>query len=75
MRLNIDQDKDRANDYFGDFECLIFVLFSYRLDVYRKVESDLTQPTTYGALLFLTCILFIVFLFISELYAFLSVEL
>lgn len=45
-----------------------------RFDIYRKVPKDLTQPTLTGAIISIGCVLFILFLFLSELYAFLSVE-
>jgi hypothetical protein len=41
-----------------------------RFDIYRKVPKDLTQPTNAGASISICCILFILFLFISELFGF-----
>ncbi|XP_064600110.1 endoplasmic reticulum-Golgi intermediate compartment protein 1-like [Liolophura sinensis] len=43
-----------------------------RFDVYRKVPKDLTQPTLTGAVISISSILFIAFLFISELLVFIS---
>ncbi|XP_071545931.1 endoplasmic reticulum-Golgi intermediate compartment protein 1-like [Panulirus ornatus] len=45
-----------------------------RLDFYRKVPKDLTQPTITGAVISITCITFMLTLFISELLHFLSGE-
>ena len=45
-----------------------------RLDIYRKVPKDLTQPTTTGACVSIGCVLFIVFMFTSELIHFLQVD-
>lgn len=45
-----------------------------RLDIYRKVPKDLTQPTTAGAIISVVGSLFIFFLFISELASFINVE-
>lgn len=50
-------------------------LFSFdvrRLDIYRKVPKDLTQPTTTGAVISIGCVTFMLFLFTSELMHFLS---
>ncbi|CAG2103486.1 unnamed protein product [Medioppia subpectinata] len=43
-----------------------------RFDVYRKVPKDLTQPTLTGAVISICCLLLIAFLFISELFDFMS---
>ncbi|XP_069186083.1 endoplasmic reticulum-Golgi intermediate compartment protein 1-like [Procambarus clarkii] len=54
------------------------VFFSFdvrRLDIYRKVPKDLTQPTITGAVISVTCITFMLILFTSELLHFLSGEL
>lgn len=45
-----------------------------RLDIYRKVPKDLTQPTVSGALISICCIAFMTILFISELIDFLTPE-
>jgi len=45
-----------------------------RLDIYRKVPKDLTQPTYSGAFVSVGCIIFISLLLISELSRFLSVQ-
>lgn len=45
-----------------------------RLDVYRKVPKDLTQPTVTGAIISICCCLFMAVLFFSELSVFLSTE-
>ena len=44
------------------------------LDVYRKVPKDLTEPTIAGAVISVCSLTLIVFLFISELVAFISTE-
>lgn len=54
-----------------------FILFSdpvYRFDIYRKVPKDLTQPTVTGAIVSITCIVFITFLLLSEFYSFISTQ-
>lgn len=43
-----------------------------RFDVYRKVPKDLTQPTLTGACISIFSVLFILFLFLSELSLFIS---
>ena len=43
-----------------------------RLDIYRKVPKDLTQPTTGGAVISVCCIIFMTLLFLSELVEFLT---
>jgi len=43
-----------------------------RLDIYRKVPKDLTQPTVTGAVISVSCVLFMMTLFVSELFHFLS---
>jgi len=45
-----------------------------RLDIYRKVPKDLTQPTTSGACISVVCVMFISFMLINDLLAFLSVD-
>ncbi|XP_059175916.1 endoplasmic reticulum-Golgi intermediate compartment protein 1-like [Physella acuta] len=45
-----------------------------RLDIYRKVPKDLTQPTLTGAMISVCSCLFITYLFVSELREFLTVE-
>jgi len=45
-----------------------------RLDIYRKVPKDLTQPTVTGAVISICCCLFMAFLFFSELSHFISPE-
>lgn len=46
-----------------------------RLDIYRKVPKDLTQPTYTGAIISICCCFFILFLFLSELAGFIATEL
>lgn len=45
-----------------------------RLDIYRKIPKDLTQPTVSGAIISICCMLFMTFLFMSELLHFISPE-
>jgi len=45
-----------------------------RFDIYRKIPKDLTQPTNTGATISICCVLFIVFLLMSEFIAFLMPE-
>lgn len=45
-----------------------------RLDIYRKVPKDLTQPTVSGALISISCVIFMTVLFLSELIDFLTPE-
>jgi len=45
-----------------------------RFDIYRKVPKDLTQPTTTGAAISLTCCAFILYMLASEFLRFLSVN-
>ncbi|XP_015794921.1 endoplasmic reticulum-Golgi intermediate compartment protein 1 [Tetranychus urticae] len=46
-----------------------------RFDVYRKIPKDLKEdPTNTGAIISLCCCFFITFLFFSELFAYLSLE-
>ncbi|KAK3095302.1 hypothetical protein FSP39_012977, partial [Pinctada imbricata] len=45
-----------------------------RFDVYRKVPKDLSQATTTGAVISICSVIFIVFLFLSELALFISHE-
>ncbi|KAK6174231.1 hypothetical protein SNE40_017550 [Patella caerulea] len=45
-----------------------------RLDIYRKVPKDLTQPTFVGACISVSSVLFITFLFLSELMLFISMD-
>lgn len=51
------------------------MLFNFRkLDIYRKVPKDLTQPTNSGAVISICCIAFMTILFVSELVDFLTPE-
>lgn len=43
-----------------------------RLDIYRKIPKDLTQPTTTGAMISIFCVSFIGLMLITELIAFIS---
>lgn len=43
-----------------------------KLDIYRKVPKDLTQPTLAGAVISIFCVLFILFLLVSEFMFFIS---
>lgn len=43
-----------------------------KLDIYRKVPKDLTQPTNSGAVISIFCIVFMTILFLSELIDFLT---
>ncbi|KAK2143437.1 hypothetical protein LSH36_840g02016 [Paralvinella palmiformis] len=45
-----------------------------RLDIYRKVPKDLTQPTITGACISILSCIFMVFLFYSELVSFITTE-
>lgn len=45
-----------------------------RFDIYRKVPKDLTQPTVTGACVSIVSVLFMLFLFLSELTGFLQME-
>lgn len=45
-----------------------------RLDIYRKIPKDLTQPTYTGAVISISSTIFIIFLFISELSSFLTTD-
>lgn len=45
-----------------------------RFDIYRKVPKDLTQPTLTGACISISSVLFITYLFLSELSLFLTHE-
>lgn len=45
-----------------------------RLDVYRKVPKDLTQPTVTGAIISVCCCTFMCLMLLSELYNFISPE-
>lgn len=45
-----------------------------RLDIYRKVPKDLTQPTVSGAIISICCVAFMTILFVSELIDFLTPE-
>ncbi len=43
-----------------------------RMDIYRKVPKDLTQPTTTGAIISICCTVFIVIMLLVELFFFIS---
>lgn len=45
-----------------------------RLDIYRKVPQDLTEPTTSGAIISLVCVLVIISLLVVELKHFMALE-
>lgn len=45
-----------------------------RLDIYRKVPKDLTQPTVGGAVISICCVVFMTVLFVSELIDFITPE-
>ncbi|XP_014671707.1 PREDICTED: endoplasmic reticulum-Golgi intermediate compartment protein 1-like [Priapulus caudatus] len=45
-----------------------------RFDIYRKIPKDLTQATLTGGYISVCCVLFIAFLFVSELYFFLKAD-
>lgn len=45
-----------------------------RLDIYRKVPKDLTQPTAAGAAISISCCFFIIMLLISEFVSFIHVD-
>jgi hypothetical protein len=53
---------------------LIAILLIVRLDIYRKVPKDLTQPTTTGAVISIVCCLSITVLLVSELHRFLDTD-
>uniref|UniRef100_A0A9J2NZB9 Endoplasmic reticulum vesicle transporter C-terminal domain-containing protein n=1 Tax=Ascaris lumbricoides TaxID=6252 RepID=A0A9J2NZB9_ASCLU len=46
-----------------------------RLDIYRKIPKDLTQPTRTGAVISIICVCFIAFMLFNDLRMFLSVDL
>ena len=41
-----------------------------RLDIYRKIPKDLTQPTTTGAIVSICCVSFIVLMIFTEVSSF-----
>eukprot|EP00094_Tigriopus_californicus_P009464 TCALIF_09127-PA protein Name:"Similar to ergic1 Endoplasmic reticulum-Golgi intermediate compartment protein 1 (Danio rerio)" AED:0.32 eAED:0.32 QI:344/1/0.5/1/1/1/2/0/130 len=43
-----------------------------RLDIYRKIPKDLTQPTTTGAIVSVCCVSFIVLMLMTELVWFIT---
>jgi hypothetical protein len=43
-----------------------------RLDIYRKIPKDLTQPTTTGAIVSICCVCFICCMLLTELMWFIS---
>ena len=43
-----------------------------RMDIYRKVPKDLTQPTTTGAIISICCVVFMLFMLGTELVWFIS---
>ena len=43
-----------------------------RLDIYRKVPKDLTQPTLTGAIISICCVIFICLMLVTELLWFIS---
>ncbi|KAK2712506.1 endoplasmic reticulum-Golgi intermediate compartment protein 1-like [Artemia franciscana] len=45
-----------------------------RLDIYRKVPKDLTQPTVTGAIISVCCVTFMCLMFLSEFLRFMSVD-
>lgn len=49
-------------------------MFIHRLDIYRKVPQDLTEPTLSGAIISLLCVSLIIILFFVELRHFLAQE-
>lgn len=49
-------------------------MFIHRLDIYRKVPQDLTEPTLSGAIISLLCVSLIIILFFVELRHFLAPE-
>ena len=50
----------------------IMVFDVKKLDIYRKIPKDLTQPTTTGAVISVCSVSFICLLLVSELYFFIS---
>ena len=58
------------------FECIptVVCLCVARLDIYRKVPKDLTQPTVTGAVISICCCSFMLSLLICELWYFVSPE-
>ncbi|XP_076439528.1 endoplasmic reticulum-Golgi intermediate compartment protein 1-like [Babylonia areolata] len=46
-----------------------------RFDIYRKIPKDLTRPTVTGAVISMCSVLFLLFLMVSELSLFISVDL
>ena len=51
------------------------IIIFYSFDIYRKVPKDLTQPTTTGAIISISSILFITYLVVAEAMSFLKTEL
>ena len=51
------------------------VVLTFRLDIYRKIPKDLTQPTKTGACISVASCIFIAYLFFSELMSYLKSEL
>ena len=45
---------------------LTMVMDIKRLDIYRKIPKDLTQPTTTGAVVSICCVAFIFFMILTE---------
>lgn len=58
----------------GNVCCVLNLACLFRLDVYRKIPQDLTEATLTGAIISLTCIVLIIFLFIVELKDYLTPE-
>ncbi|CAJ0609245.1 unnamed protein product [Cylicocyclus nassatus] len=50
------------------------VLDIRKLDIYRKVPKDLTQPTTAGAVISIVCVVFIAFMIFNDILEYMSVE-
>ncbi|EYC03604.1 hypothetical protein Y032_0093g2683 [Ancylostoma ceylanicum] len=50
------------------------VLDIRKLDIYRKVPKDLTQPTLAGAIISITCVLFISFMVFNDILEYIYID-
>ncbi|CAH1785117.1 unnamed protein product, partial [Owenia fusiformis] len=60
--------------FIGQNNPLIMQFDIRRFDIYRKIPKDLTQPTSTGAFISVSSILFITYLFLAELRAYILPE-
>ncbi|RCN53699.1 hypothetical protein ANCCAN_00193 [Ancylostoma caninum] len=61
-------DRKRADDRSP------MVLDIRKLDIYRKVPKDLTQPTLAGAIISITCVLFISFMVFNDILEYIYID-